>query len=128
MNEDKKKCLFDRMIYYGEIHQTADVSKIANLAYEERNISFLELLDVDGLEYIKENIDNISNSKITLGLLVLLAPFDREFALMKYRCFLNKKDEAFLIGEPWGLKNMQDNDFHKKTKEYLLKLSNKKNK
>lgn len=126
MSEEIIKRVYKRLEDYSQIMELAvDNPKISNLAKIERDLCFVYLIENGGLEILKKGIENSKDSRLIINLLVLMAPFDKKFALEKYKYFLDKNDPVFIISQPWGLDNMQNEEFHKNTLKYIEDLRKK---
>lgn len=122
MNKQQYDRLFDRFNFYNDVHYNADVSKIANLANEEKLKSLLEIVYLNGLFYLKEKVEELKDSRTISNLLIIIGPFDKDYSIMRYIKLIQSGDEFILIQQPYGLQNMKNEKFHHENLSYFKKL------
>lgn len=82
MEKNIKKRILDRILFYGDIHERADSSKVANPAYEEMIVSIIEIIyKFNGLEDLFLLTDSIQNDAFKLKLNMFLIIFDKNRAI-----------------------------------------------
>lgn len=114
--------IFDRFLVYRKIIDLAGADSIANLAKIEADSCLIFTIDHDGSDFLKRKVEGEIDSKLKISILLLIAAFDKEYALTRYRLGIDSKDPDFLFGEPYGWKNMNDDKFHLNTLNYYTGL------
>ena len=127
MEETMLNRIYKRMKLYSFIHSEAvDTPEIANLAYKEVAISFLELIfKFDGFDWLQNRLLNEEEDRFLLKIAGLILPIDQNVAGPLINSCLSSKDESCKM----SAENMSDmnDDLIRSYNEFLQKTAHKNN-
>ncbi|MFT6338461.1 MAG: hypothetical protein ACJATI_005235 [Halioglobus sp.] len=117
--------IFERIVYFYDIHKNSHHAKIANLSYEEYIGLLLEIINDGGWKLLKKEIEGLSDRKFQQRLITLLTPIDFDCCKSLYKRYLDKNVPEYMESEPYGWKNFTDEEYILGARELLQKVAKK---
>ena len=118
MTIEIKNRIFNRLLFYSEVHEKADSAKVANPAYDEMIVSIIELIyKFNGVDDLFQFIIGIHDDKIKLKIIMFLIQFDKERALKHIDLLTNSENESVAISAN-NIVNEKYNSIEELTLEY----------
>lgn len=98
MTIEIKNKIINRLLFYGEVHEKADSSKVANPAYDEMIVSIIELLyKFNGLQDLFRLLGKTNDDRVKLKIVMFLIQYDKNQALNIIKSLSNSKVETVAI-------------------------------
>jgi hypothetical protein len=86
--------IYERMKTYSLVHEMVDTPKIANLAYEEFIVSFLEFMKCEGkLKDLVNLVSNEDNDTLRIKSAMLILPYDFDSAQRLVASCIHSKNQ-----------------------------------